>query len=83
MRTTIRIDDDLFAEIKTEAARTGRTLTQVVEDALREFLARKRSAGGRRRAVELPTFRGRGLQPGVDLDSTAALLDLMDGGAPR
>lgn len=46
MRTTIRIDDDLFAELKTEAARTGRTLTQVVEDAVREFLARKRSVGG-------------------------------------
>jgi hypothetical protein len=26
----------------------------------------------------LPTFRGRGLQPGVDLDDTASLLDLMD-----
>jgi hypothetical protein len=82
MRTTIRIHDALFAELKAEAARTGRTLTQVIEDALRESLARRRSTARPRRAVELPTFRGRGLQPGVDLDSTAALLDLMDGGAP-
>lgn len=29
--------------------------------------------------VKLPTFRGRGLQPGVDLDDTANLLDLMQG----
>jgi hypothetical protein len=27
----------------------------------------------------LPTFRGRGLQPGVDLDDTPALLDRMEG----
>lgn len=32
----------------------------------------------------LPTFAGQGLQPGVDLDDTAGLLDLMDAGdAPR
>ncbi len=83
MRKTIRIDDALFAELKAEAARTGRTLTQVVEEALRESVARKRRAASARRPVELPTFRGRGPQPGVDLDSTVALLELMDGGAPR
>lgn len=27
----------------------------------------------------LPTFGGQGLQPGVDLDDSAGLLDLMDG----
>ncbi|MDE3151631.1 MAG: ribbon-helix-helix protein, CopG family [Gemmatimonadota bacterium] len=31
-----------------------------------------------RRPPALPTFRGRGLQPGVCLDESAALLDLMD-----
>jgi hypothetical protein len=29
-------------------------------------------------AAPLPTFTGQGLQPGVDLDDTASLLDLMD-----
>jgi hypothetical protein len=29
----------------------------------------------------LPTYRGEGLQPGVDLDDTASLLDLMDRGS--
>ena len=29
----------------------------------------------------LPTYRGEGLQPGVDLDDTASLLDLMDQGS--
>jgi hypothetical protein len=29
------------------------------------------------KAIALPTFAGQGLQPGVDLDDTASLLDLM------
>lgn len=78
MRTTIRIDDALLAEAKAEAVRTGRTLAAVIEDALREALARRRGEGGARKRIRLPRYRGRGLQPGVDLDSTASLLDLMD-----
>jgi hypothetical protein len=76
MRTTINIDDTLLAEAKQVAARTGRSLTDVVEDALRESLQRRHRPA--RRAVELPVFGDEGLQPGVDLDDSAALLDLMD-----
>jgi Ribbon-helix-helix protein, copG family len=77
MRTTIRLDDELLRDAKEHAARTGRTLTAVIEDALR--LALHRTAPPRRRRVELPTFKGgNGLQPGVDLDDSAALLDLME-----
>jgi len=82
MRTTIRLDDALFAEVKAEAARTGRTMTEVIQDALRESLARRARGGPARRPVDLPTFRGRGLRPGVDLDSSAQLLELMEGAAP-
>ena len=60
------------------AAATERTLTQLIEDALRETLAR-RAAAGRSPRIELPVLRGSGLQPGVNLDSNAALLDLMEG----
>ena len=77
MRTTVRLDEALFADAKALAARTGRTLTAVIEDALRETLARSRRTR-RRQGVELPTFAGSGLQPGVDLDDSAALLDLME-----
>ena len=77
MRTTIRLDDDLLAEAKELAARTRRSLNSVIEDALRESLARRRGQAGRK-PVTLTTFRGRGLRPGVDLDDTAALYDLMD-----
>jgi hypothetical protein len=75
MRTTVKIDDRLLVEAKTRAARSGRTLNEVVEDALREAFARRDAGGGR---VELPVFRGGRLMPGVDLDDSAALLDLMD-----
>ena len=76
MRTTIRLDDELLAEAKSVAARTGRTLTKVIEDALRQSLAqRPGDAGG---AVRLATFGGRGVRPGVDLDDSAGLLDVME-----
>jgi len=77
MRTTVRLDDDLLRRTRALAAQTGRTLTAVIEDALREALARQRQRRGQPR-VALPTFKGRGLQPGVDLDDTAGLLDIMD-----
>lgn len=77
MRTTVTIDDQLLIEVKTVAARTGKTLSALVEDALRKSLARRDSA----KPVPLPllTHDGGGLQPGVDLDDTSALFDLMDG----
>jgi hypothetical protein len=79
MRTTVRLDDKLLSDAKALAARSGRTLTAVIEDALRETLARSADVPPRR--VKLPASRGgQGLQPGVDLDDTAALLDLMESG---
>ena len=78
MRTTIKIDDHLLAEVKARAARSGRTLNQVVEDALRESLRRGERAV-REREVDLPTFSGSKLAQGVDLDDGSALLDLMEG----
>jgi hypothetical protein len=77
MRTTVRLDEDLLREVRRLAAEERMTLTAVLEQALREMLARRRQPRDRPR-VPLPTFGGRGLQPGVDLDDSAALLDLMD-----
>jgi hypothetical protein len=77
MRTTIRLDDDLLRDAKSYAAATGRTLTAVIEDALRETLSRRRERGSRPR-VKLKTVGRSGTQPGVDLDDGSALLDLMD-----
>jgi hypothetical protein len=76
MRTTLRIDDELLRKAKRIAVESDRTLAQVSEDSLRETFARKSVAKDQRTA--LPSFCGQGLQPGVKLDSNAALLDLME-----
>jgi hypothetical protein len=77
MRTTVRLDPDLLAEAKKTAAVRNTTLTAVIEDALRESLSR-RNDPRKRPKVKLPTFRGKGIQPGVNLDDSAALLELME-----
>lgn len=78
MRTTINIDDDLLAAAKRLAQGSGKTLTAVIEDALRERLARRKVLEERPETFRLHTFTGNGLQPGVDLDHSADLRDLMD-----
>ncbi len=78
MRTTIRLDAALLAEAKKLAAETDQTLTSIIEDALRERLAR-RKARPRARA-RLTTFRGDGLAPGVDLDDSRSLQEVMERG---
>lgn len=77
MRTTIHLPDALLDQARRRALETGRTLTGVIEDALRESLAGKR-AGKMASPVRLTTFGGKGLRPGVDLDDGASLLDLME-----
>jgi hypothetical protein len=77
MRTTVRLDDKLLAEAKKLAVDTGRTFTQVIEDALRMSLAQRREKK-QVKPVKLYTYGGNGLQPGVDLNNNAALADLMD-----
>jgi hypothetical protein len=77
MRTTIRLDDHLLAEVKLLAARSGKTMTSVIEDALREMLARQQATQGRK-PTRLTTVSGHGLQPGIDLDDSAALLSMVE-----
>ena len=78
MRTTLTIDDDLLRRAKREAASTGRTLGQLVEDALRDSLAR-RPASRERFRLRLVTSGGSGLRDGIDLADNAAVRDVMDG----
>ncbi|MGQ0847730.1 MAG: ribbon-helix-helix protein, CopG family [Actinomycetota bacterium] len=76
IRTTIRIDDHLFREVKERAARTGRTIGAVIEDALRDSFSRM--GGGRERPKPLPVYGTSGTMAGVDLDSNSDLLELME-----
>jgi hypothetical protein len=77
MRTTVRLDQHLLAQAKKRAAETGRTLTAVIEEALRDSLQR-RTRAGKRAPVKLRTVKGTGVRPGVDLDDSASLLDTME-----
>lgn len=77
MRTSIHIDDHLLMEAKEFAAKTGKSLTSLIVDGLRLVLA-KRHLKKRAAPMELPTFKGNGVQAGVDLDRMSDLLDLME-----
>jgi Arc/MetJ family transcription regulator len=76
MRTTIRIDDDLYRRAKARAAKTGQTVGELIEDAVRTALRPRRDQPAEPR--ELPVYGGSGVLPGVDLGDSGALLDLMD-----
>jgi hypothetical protein len=79
MRTTVRLDDALLEQAKREAERRGETLTSLIERGLRLALARPEKRPDRPH-VELPVCReGGGTLPGVDLDDSAALLDIVEG----
>ena len=79
MRTTIEIDDGVFQELKRLAAEERSTLRSVIEDALRAELARRKSYARERVMETVVTYKGRGTQPGVNIDSNADLLDSMEG----
>lgn len=78
MRTTLRVDDELLRQAKSHAARQGRSLTSVFEEALRRLLTES-ARHEQRTLVELPVSAASGgVLPGVDLDDSAALLDVME-----
>ena len=67
-----------MAKAKEESARTGETLTAMIERGLRLVLARSRRSSGRT-IIRIPVSRAvGGLRPGVNLDDSAALLDIME-----
>jgi hypothetical protein len=78
MRTTININERLLRNAKLRAAETHRTLTSVIEDALRLALEAKHAPVPNRR-VSVPVSGAGGLLPGVDLDDNASVLDRMEG----
>lgn len=81
MRTTIRLDDQLLKTAKRLAHDTGKSLSALIEDALRQVLSR-RMVKQPRKAVKLTTVSGQGVRSGVDLDDSTALLAFMKEPAP-
>jgi Arc/MetJ family transcription regulator len=78
VRTTVRIDDELYRRVKQRAASERRTVAAVLEDAVRVGMAAPESQTADR-FVLVPTGEG-GLQPGVELSSNAALREVLDDG---
>ena len=64
MKTTLNIDDTVMARLRRESARSGRTMSELVETALRQLLQRRAAVPD---LSPLPTF-----------DSGGALVDVAD-----
>lgn len=75
VRTTVRLEPSLFVAAKKHAVETGRSLTRLIEDALRLELARHDTP---KELPPLVLLTPSGLRPGVDLDDNARTRDLMD-----
>ena len=78
MRTTISIEDSLLQEAKKISHERQCSLRTVIEDALRAAFAKKRKSIRSDARRPLKTFKGTGVQPGIDLSSSAALVDAME-----
>ena len=76
MRTIVDINDELMRLAEKKATEDGIPLRDVLEDALRLYLAEKPAASGYK--LKWTTESGE-LMPGVDLDDRDSLFDLMDG----
>lgn len=74
MKTTLNISDSVMVSLKEQSARTGRTMSELVEEGLRLVLRR---APGRVRLPRLPTFNSGGAL--VDVADRDALYRAMEG----
>ena len=76
MRNTLRLVGQLVSNVKRLTARPVRTLGGVVKELRPKMLARPERTADRP-SIHLTTVSGTGLMPGVDLDDSAVLPDLM------
>jgi Ribbon-helix-helix protein, copG family len=74
MKTTLNIDKTVMAELRREAARQGRTMSELVETALRNLFKSQRKTAP---LAPLPTFHSGGAH--VDIADRQALYQAMEG----
>ena len=77
MRTTLTLEEDVAAKLRAEVRKSGRPLKQVVNEALREGLAKRPAK------EKVPPFkvkaRRMGLRPGLSYDCIGELLEQIEG----
>lgn len=76
--TTVRLSPAVRRKAQAYARAHNLTFTAVMERALVAYLARPAAERAPRR-IEIPSSGTGGTLPGVDLNSNAKLLDIMDG----
>lgn len=74
MKTTLNIDDTVMARLRQEAARQGRTMSDLVETALRNLFQSQRKPVA---LPPLPRFKSGGAF--VDIADREALYQAMEG----
>ena len=81
MKTTLQLPDELYREIKASAALSGRSITSIVEESLRRFLA---DAATVEDLPPLPVSASRGgftdhfMATGIDVNDTSKVLAWLD-----
>ena len=73
MKTTFNIDDQVMTRLREESARQGKTITELVESALRLLFRQQKS---RKTLLDLPSFEGGA--PMVNIANREALYDRME-----
>jgi hypothetical protein len=76
VRTTISFDPQVLRSAKVVAAARGTSLSEIVEEAVREKLQQPNRASLYR--PPLTSQKTGGLRPGIDVNKTSELMALMD-----
>lgn len=79
MRMTIDIRDEALEIVRERARELGKSLGEVVSEAIFATYEDLPLDRERKKRITLPVEGEGGLQPGVSLDASAALRDRMDG----
>lgn len=82
MRTTLTLDEDVAAKLKSEVRRSGKSFREAVNEALRVGLLRQ-PAAARGEGFRIRTRDLGELRPGLSLDNVAALIEQVEGDSHR
>ena len=75
MKTTLVIDDGIYGQLKAKAAREGKTVSELVEAALRLLLEKRAD-----RRAKVPPLPAVAMKARVDVADRNALYALLDEG---